>query len=216
MNTIRFWGVVGGLAVTLCGCGADDDAFGDGVEGGEGGTTAGSSSTTAGAGGQSTTSSSDSSGTTATGTGGASGGQGPGGAAPSYEVSGRAVRTVEINSPADGLGTLCVAVTDGCPSLSLEEPTGFAGAQIDNADLSGPGAQVQFTIDASGLADGTYVVTGFLQEAGGACGTEPTQGDPVAFDFGTGNTPCPSFDVSGGVPVGATGLVLTFNFAMPF
>jgi len=222
MNTTQSLGLALGLCLAQSACGSGDDVFG------QPGDTSSTGTSTSSSGSSATSTSSSSTGSSGGGFGGGDvggggavgggteGGGGSGGDSTGPAVSGKAVRSGNLDFTGDGIGTLCVAVTDGCPSMSNNNPTSFVGAQVDQADLSTSQSEVPFTIPVSGLADGAYVVTGFLQEAGGACSTSPTKGDPVAFDFEMGSSPCPTFQVAGGSPVNGTGLVLDFNFTMPF
>jgi hypothetical protein len=111
------------------------------------------------------------------------------------------------------LGTLCLAIADGCPSLTHQSPQGFASLQLPEVDLSTTQAQVPFAFEGLALEDGTYVVSGYLQEAGGECTGTPVRDDPVTFSV-LGSTPCPAVTVPAPGPL--TGLVVDLNFLMPF
>jgi hypothetical protein len=127
-------------------------------------------------------------------------------------VQGQVLRSVQsLSEEGDGIGTLCLAVADGCPSLLSTEPNGFAAAQIDDVDMSEVGASVYFAFDVSELAHGDYVVNGYLAEAGGDCGGAPVSGDPVTFQYGL-SSPCASLSYAG-EPV--AGLVVELNILMP-
>jgi hypothetical protein len=128
------------------------------------------------------------------------------------EVRGVARRTCQLGAGQDGIGTLCVSVVDGCPSMTHQQPQGFAFVQILSADLSAAGAEVPFSIDLSALAPGRYELSGYLQEAGGECSGAPAKDDPVTFKL-AGASPCPAFDFQG---QSLDGLVLELNFLMPF
>jgi len=128
-------------------------------------------------------------------------------------VSGTVVRTSAIESGNDGIGTLCLAILDGCPSMTNMSPTTFAGGQETDFDLSGSQAMpfdLDFTV-LTPLQNGTeYVIGGFLQEAGGDCSQSgPSQGDPVAFGAGG----CPTFTYDGGA---VSGMDVEFSMNMPF
>jgi hypothetical protein len=122
-------------------------------------------------------------------------------------------RSVAVAQGQDGLGTLCLAIADACPSITHQSPQGFASLEIAGADLSASGAQVPFVFEGVALAEGQYVVTGYLMEGGGACTGTPARNDPVSFSL-MGATPCPTLVVPADSPV--TGLVLDLNFLMPF
>jgi len=135
---------------------------------------------------------------------------GPGGP---LNVSGTVVRTCGIPAGGDGIGTLCLAVTDECPSMSnMGAVSTFAGGMETGFDMTGT-APVPFDLEFIGLSpmsSGTgYVISGFLQEAGGDCNMDgPDQGDPTAF----GTEPCHAFTYDGG---DVTGAVIDLSLNMP-
>lgn len=128
-------------------------------------------------------------------------------------ISGTVVRSCSIPAGGDGIGTLCLAVSDECPSMAnMGSVTTFAGGMAYNFDLSGNVA-VPFDLDFlifSALSSGTgYVISGYLQEAGGDCNVDgPDLGDPLAF----GADACWGFTFDGG---DVTGAAVNFNVNMP-
>jgi hypothetical protein len=127
-------------------------------------------------------------------------------------VEGTVRRTVDLARGKDGRGTLCVAISDHCPSLAHQEPVGYVGLQVNDADLSSTAMEVRFAFDATGLAHADYVVSGYLKEEGGECTGNPARDDPVSFHI-VAESPCPSFSYRG---QGMSGLVLDLNYLMPF
>ena len=129
-------------------------------------------------------------------------------------VTGTVVNTAGIPAGGDGIGTLCLAISDDCPSMmNMGEIETFAGGQETDFDLTGTDP-VAFDLDfyiLQALQDGSdYVVSGFFQEAGGDCDQSgPAQNDPVAF----GADQCPAFTYDGG---DVTGVAVDFNMQMPF
>jgi hypothetical protein len=98
-------------------------------------------------------------------------------------VSGTVTRSVPPTD--DGIGTLCVGVMADCQSMA----SFVEGDQIDDADLSGEGVEIEFSIlllaeDMSG--GNSYDVSAKFIEDGGSCDATPVSGDLVA-------SICPSF-----------------------
>ncbi len=113
-----------------------------------------------------------------------------------------------------GVGTLCIAISDECPAAAnMGNITSFGGGQVLDVDLSDPSTQVPFSLDieADLVSGDSYVVSGFLTEAGGDCPAEgPAQGDPVAF----GADSCPPFVYQTGQDV--ADVVVGLSMSMPF
>ena len=128
-------------------------------------------------------------------------------------VSGVVERTVAINTTnnGDGIGTLCLAIADYCPGPPPnDEPTSFVALEIQDVDLSQDGTQIPFSFDVTDLINGSYVVMGLFQEAGGACVEAPSPPDLASAKFMTLDG-CPVFSYQG---ESTSDLVLRLNFQM--
>ena len=128
----------------------------------------------------------------------------------------------------DGLGTLCVALTDKCADMTAmtdpPKPVGSenAMAEVLDADFSDLSNQVPFRIKVpeAEVPDGPCVVTGFLKLDGAACdavsegATEagPADGDPVSFNMAPADKACPAITIAGEGK--HTGLVVKLTFNM--
>lgn len=127
-------------------------------------------------------------------------------------LSGSVQRTVGLSSGNDGKGTLCVAISDRCPSLQHQNPMGYVGIQFNDTDLSSKSTSIDFIFDATHLEPGRYVISGYLSEAGGNCNGRPHRNDPVTF-HASGSSPCAEFEYAGN---SLEGLGMRLNFLMPF
>lgn len=132
-------------------------------------------------------------------------------------MSGVVRRTVDkLGTGKDGKGTLCVALTDKCPDVNsvTNPPVGFVATMIQNVDVSNPATNVPFQLDATGIPNGSYVVSGYLSETGGDCSGSPQAGDIVTFvnPMAPGTVPCPAVELVAGQDV--DNLVMNLNFVM--
>jgi hypothetical protein len=114
----------------------------------------------------------------------------------------------------DGIGMLCVAVADDCPSQSNGGAvTILAATQIEDIDLSEAGTTVPiegaFGDDTALTAGAIYRVAAFLDDDDSGCEADPTSGDLLTF----GESQCPSFEYADGMTV--SDIVLVLNMAIP-
>jgi len=133
----------------------------------------------------------------------------------SIVLSGVARRSAELAPGGDGVGTLCLAVVESCPTPDdLAVTTVVGGPSVAGADLAAPGASVPFAfdLDASALPDGAYVLFGALREGGGGCDGDLLAGDLVSVML-LGGAACPEVVVSG--PGEVSDLELYLNAVVP-
>ena len=213
-----------GIAVTASvlalGCGDDGSSSGSATEtggetGGESTTDGMTSSPTSTATATTTTGSSttdDPSTTTTdpsttgdpTTTGDSTGGTGSSGAT----VSGNFSRSVDPGGSNDGVGDAYLGLLVACN----QNAESIASTTVLDADLSMDGAIVPFAIED--VPDGTYYLTGFFDDNQN---TDPLDPGPDLNDLASAmglGPQCTEVTVTGGADV--TGVVLTFNFVVPF
>ena len=125
----------------------------------------------------------------------------PVGDAEVFNVSGDIIRTAMLGPGGDGIGTLCVAITHSCPSMSNLNPEriGDPGARVEGADMSEQGAVIPYSIPvdkAEAEIGKSYAVSAFLREDGSPC--VPAPGDPIARAGDIVATFCGFFEYTGG------------------
>jgi hypothetical protein len=123
---------------------------------------------------------------------------------------------VEPVSPGDGIGTLCIAIMDACPSETVTETAEYAQMEIYGADLSYPAALVSFwmSVPENKLTsgNGSLAVVAALIEEGGSCGgVGPGPGDMMTFENANGSAGCAIVDAAGPY----TGLYVELNYIIP-
>jgi sulfatase modifying factor 1 len=132
-------------------------------------------------------------------------------------LQGEVKTSVDPSSIGDGYGTLCIAVTDMCPSdTSPDMMEEYAHMEIYGADLSSAAALVPFSISVpeDKIASGTgFAVVAMLAEDGGSCKEgHPAAGDMITYDFGeTGSLGCATFGPNGPF----TALSVELNYIIP-
>ncbi|MBF0442014.1 MAG: hypothetical protein HQK54_08930 [Oligoflexales bacterium] len=132
----------------------------------------------------------------------------PSPAAAEIVVSGTVRRSIAIQAGGDGRGTVCVYITNFCPTRDNLQSLQLFGTpiQILNADLSTNMSQLEFSIPIrNNLATNTYVIAASLLEDGRACGRTYNRGDLLTF----GANGCPRFNFQEGTS--ATGLSVVLN-----
>ncbi|MBF0441135.1 MAG: hypothetical protein HQK54_04460 [Oligoflexales bacterium] len=124
------------------------------------------------------------------------------------EVSGTVKRAIGIRDGGDGRGTLCVYITNLCPTRDNLTSIQIFGTpiQISNADLSSDASEIPFSIPIrNNLLNNTYVISASLLEDGRICGKTYYRGDLITF----GMSGCPRFNFKEGTSV--TGISVFLN-----
>jgi hypothetical protein len=118
-------------------------------------------------------------------------------------VSGSVDREISTCPPnQDGLGDLCMFLLADCADSTNDA---VATGHVANADMSFPTNAVDFTIE--GLADGTYQLTGFLDDDSSGCDGAVTYGDFYMDGV------CVEVEIVGQQDV--TGVTMTFTSKCP-
>ena len=137
-----------------------------------------------------------------------------------YSVSGTVTRSTDTAGPdqcapdpevCDGAGDIYLTVMDECPASTGCFGEIIADILIEGADLSGQDAAVAFEL--TGIPDGTYYLSGFLDDAPNTVNPAniAEKGDLVLF--GQASPGCVEVTVSGG---NVAQVNVDFNWVMPF
>lgn len=130
-----------------------------------------------------------------------------------YSVSGIITRSVEPD-PAlggDGIGDVYLELMVECPSLSGCLTEVVSNIDLEDVDLSAPGASVPF--EATGIPNGTYYLSGLLNDAFNTINPERISETGDLVMFGLAAPRCVEVTVAGG---NVTGVSADFNSVMPF
>ena len=137
-----------------------------------------------------------------------------------YSVSGTVTRSTEPAGPdqcdpdpevCDARGDIYVSVMDECPASTGCLPPVMRNILIPDSDLSEEGAAVPFEV--TGLPDGTYYLSGFMDDAPNTVNPPSISETGDLVLFGQASPACVEVTVAGG---DVTGVNVDFNWIMPF
>jgi len=136
-----------------------------------------------------------------------------GGLPETYSVSGTITRSVEPDPTmgGDGIGDVYLELMVECPSLSGCLTEVISNIDLQDVDLSAAGASVPF--EASGVPNGTYYLSGLLNDAPNTINPERISETGDLVMFGLAAPRCVEVTVAGG---NVTGVSADFNSVMPF
>jgi hypothetical protein len=137
-----------------------------------------------------------------------------------YSVSGTVTRSTEPAGPdqcapdpevCDGRGDIYLTVMDECPASTGCFGEIIADVVISDADLSGEDGTVAFEL--TGIPDGTYYLSGFLDDAPNTVNPDSIAETGDLVFFGQASPACVEVTVAGG---NVAEVNLDFNWIMPF